>query len=740
MSMQQDPNSHPIAGLVKRISEIQQREQKQFITVTHLLLAVSEIDTQFEDMCKRHNLDYDSLEQDIKDQLHSEPNLTHNVRQANDTAEFKSVMQATAAQAALIMQQGGTFTVLIPLFIIMSQYPQSVQAKLLDHYGLTADIIRVEIENAGREGKSALEAYCRNLNVLAEDGKIDDVIGRDREINDVIHVISRRKKANVMLVGEPGVGKTAIAEGLALKITAGQVPTQLQDKIVYSMEIGALLAGTKYRGDLEERVKLIIKEIEEKEGKVILFIDEVHMVIGAGAGGEKTTDISNLLKPALAKGSMICIGATTTDEYTQHIEKDRALMRRFTRQDIAEPSATDTKNILAQAAPHYEKFHDVNYAAGTLNLAVDLAVKFIKNKHLPDKAFDVVDQAAAAVKLAGRKSVKTDDIIAAISKLSKISVDYVNDQLNTKVGDLYSNLVTKVFGQETAVRAVTNSVMMSKAGLRDRNKPVGAFLCVGPTGTGKTELAKRLAEEMGVSLIRFDMSEYMEQHSVSKLIGAPPGYVGYGEGANGNGRLIGEIERNPHCVLLIDEVEKAHPNIAQLFLQIMDDGRLTASNGKLVNFSDVLIIFTSNLGMADAERSSIGLIHADRSDVSQKAIEQHFAPEFRNRLDEIVMFKKLEESSLRAIVNKHIAELTNLLASRKQPVTIRFSDDAIAYLVKNGYDPKMGARPLARLFEKKVKMQISTELVTGSLVDGGEATVEVIGGELAVTVPSSIIA
>lgn len=738
----QQPGSqnHPLNGLVEQVGKIQIREQKRLITLTHLLLAITEVDTQFEEMCKRHNIDYPALEQDIKDMLSAEPNLTHTQRTPSDTVQYKNVLQAASAQAALIMQQGGTFTVLIPLYIIMSSDPSCEQAKLLDHYGLTADIIRIEIENSARDGKSALDAYCRNLNNLAAEGKIDEVIGRDREVDDIIHVISRRKKANVMLVGEPGVGKTAIAEGLAFKITAGEVPPQLQDKIVYSMEVGTLLAGTKYRGDLEERVKQVITEIEEKEGKVILFIDEVHMVIGAGSGSEKTTDISNLLKPALAKGAMICIGATTTDEFTQHIEKDRALMRRFTRQDIAEPSVRDTKAILAAAAPHYEQFHDVKYQSDSLDIAVDLAVKFIKNKQLPDKAFDVIDQAAATVKLAGRKRVTNDDVINAISKLSKISVDYVNDQLNAKVGDLYTNIVTKVYGQDHAVRAITNSVMMSKAGLRDRNKPVGSFLCVGPTGTGKTELAKQLAAEMGVTLVRFDMSEYMEQHSVSKLIGAPPGYVGYGEGQNGNGRLIGEIERNPHCVLLIDEVEKAHPNIAQLFLQIMDDGRLTASNGKVVNFSDVVILFTSNLGMADAERNTIGLVHSDRSDISQKAIETHFAPEFRNRLDEIVMFKKLSEVSLRSIINKHIADLSHLLSSRKDPVTITFSEDAMQYLVKNGYDPKMGARPLARLFEKQIKVPLSTELVTGSLVNGGEVIVDVVSGALTVGVPSSITA
>lgn len=741
MSMQQPgSNNHPLSGLFEQIEKIQKREQKQYYTMTHILLAIAEVDTQFEDMCKRHNIDFDALEQDVKDMLSQELTLTHNIRQAQETSQYKEILKASSAQAAIIMQNGGTFTILIPLYIIMNAEPNSNQAKLLDHYGITPDIIRIEIENAARAGKSALDAYCRNLNDLATDGKIDEVIGRDQELDDLIHVISRRKKANVMLVGEPGVGKTAIAEGLALKITAGQVPTQLQDKIVYSMEVGTLLAGTKYRGDLEERVKQIIQEIEGKDGKVILFIDEVHMVIGSGGGSEKTADISNLLKPALAKGSMICIGATTTDEYTQHIEKDRALMRRFTRQDIAEPSVRDTKVILGVAAPHYEQFHDVKFASGSLDLAVDLSVKFIKNKQLPDKAFDVIDQAGATVKLAGRKRVSDADIINAISKLSKISVDYVNDQLNAKVGDLYTNIVRKVFGQEAAVRAVTNSVMMSKAGLRDRNKPVGSFLMVGPTGTGKTELAKQLAAEMGVTLVRFDMSEYMESHSVSKLIGAPPGYVGYGEGANGNGRLIGEIERNPHCVLLIDEVEKAHPNISQIFLQIMDDGRLTASNGKVINFSDVLIMFTSNLGMADAERNAIGLIQTDRSDVSQKAIEQHFAPEFRNRLDEIVMFKKLDETSLRSIVNKHVADLVHQLSARKDPVHITFTDAAITYLVKNGYDPKMGARPLARLFEKKVKSPLSIELVTGSLVNGGDVTVDVVSGDLSVCVPSGIVA
>lgn len=735
----QPGKQHPIEGIATQIKKIQQREQKQVITPTHLLTAILELDSQFEELCKRNTnstqvIDYAAIEQDLKDMFAQEPVLHYNRPNPSESSDFTEIMKATAMEAQLTMQEGAPFSILVPVGILLEQFTDTTQAKLLMHYGITAEMVREEIDLVANAGKSAIEMYCVDLNQRAEDGKIDAVIGRDTEIANLIHVLARRKKANVMLVGEPGVGKTAIAEGLALNIVKGNVPEQLKDKRVYAAEVGTLMAGTRFRGDLEERVKRLVTEFRAKNGTAILFIDEIHMVIGAGGHDSNSVDISNLLKPALADGSLICIGATTNDEFTR-IERDRALLRRFTKQDIDEPSVADAKAILSAASNSYETFHGVSYDAAVVDTAVELAVKFIKSKKLPDKAFDVIDQAGASVKLAGRKRVTADDIVNAVSKLSKIGPDYINDQLNTKVADLKANISRKLFGQDAAITAVTNSVMLSKSGLRKRNKPVGNFLCVGPTGTGKTELAKQLAAEMGIKLIRFDMSEYMESHSVSKLIGAPPGYVGHGEGANGNGQLIGEIERNPHCVLLIDEVEKAHPSIMQLFLQIMDDARLTASNGRLVNFSDVLILFTSNLGAADADRNGIGLIASDRSDISVAAIEKQFAPEFRNRLDEVVMFKKLEESTLHLIVKNHIKDLTLSLSTRAAPIKIEFSDDAVAYLVKHGYDPKMGARPLERLFERKVKVPLATKLVTGELAANSVVNVDVISGDLIVSLP-----
>jgi ATP-dependent Clp protease ATP-binding subunit ClpA len=578
--------------------------------------------------------------------------------------------------------------------------------------------------------------YGKNLNEVASQNGIDPVIGRDTEIQDVIHVLARRKKSNLILTGEPGVGKTAIAEGLAEKIVKGQVPGALKGKVVYAIEVGTLVAGTKYRGDLEERVKNIIADAKKRKN-VILFIDELHMVVGAGAGADKSMDISNLLKPSLADGSITVLGATTNDEYAMHIEKDKALLRRFTRYNIKEPSATDCKQIIRNSIAHYEGFHGVSYSADTINLAVDLSVKFVKGKQLPDKAFDIIDAAGAAAKLADKAKVTADHIIHAVSKLSNISPKFIDEKRVTDFSTLSQSVKTCVFGQDHAVDTVVDNVLLSKAGLRTSTKPVGSFLFVGPTGTGKTELAKKLAAELGVKLVRFDMSEYMEDHSLSKLIGAPPGYVGHGEGKNGEGILIHEIEQNPSCVLLFDEIEKAAPKIAQVLLQALDDARLTSSKGKTVSFTDAVIIMTSNLGAESAEKRSIGFTEADNADAVDAAVKKFFRPEFRNRLDAVVQFNKLSVPVIKQIVSNRVKDLTTQLKSKN--VTIAFTDGAINWLADKGYTPSMGARPLARLFENEVAKPLSKEILFGKLAKGGKVTVDLDCGKLVVAVGDEIV-
>lgn len=596
--------------------------------------------------------------------------------------------------------------------------------------------LRKTDEKQGEEQESALEQYARNLNKEAGDGGIDPVVGREVEIADTIEILARRKKNNVIYVGEPGVGKTALAEGLAMKIVNKEVPLALQEKVVYSLDLGALLAGTKFRGDFEERLKGVLDEVKKK-GNVIMFIDEIHMVLGAGSTTGSQMDAGNLLKPMLAKGQLMCVGATTYDEFHEHFEKDKALLRRFQKYDINQPSAEQTKRILAGLTKYYEKFHNVTYDVGTTDLCVDLADRYMKNKFFPDKAIDIMDAAGARTKLDETNVVTLDTVMAQAAKLAKIPVEMIDMKENTQLESLSPRMKDKVYGQDEAIDNLVSAIFLAKAGLRNPAKPIANFLFTGPTGTGKTYTAKTLASLLGVKLVRFDMSEYMEKHTVSKLIGAPPGYVGHGEGKMGEGQLIQAIDTTPNCVLLLDEIEKAHQDVFTILLQIMDDGRLTSSKGKTVDFSNVVVILSANAGAADAEKLKIGFGDQDNSSVMDTEIKKLFTPEFRNRLDGIVKFKKLTMVEMNLIVNAEIEKTEAMLAPKN--ISINVTQQARDWLAKNGYDPKMGARPFERLFEQKVKLPISKEILFGQLKNGGRIGVDANESGLQVSVLPAVI-
>lgn len=552
------------------------------------------------------------------------------------------------------------------------------------------------------------EEFLVNLNEQAMANEIDPLIGRQEEVSDVVHILARRKKNNPLLIGEPGVGKTAIAEGLALKIVEGQVPNALKDKTVYSLDIGSLLAGTRYRGDFEERIKVVLESLE-KSKNCILFIDEIHMIMGAGSAGNSSVDVANLMKPILGRGKLLTIGATTADEFSTHFEKDRALMRRFQRVEIEPTDVETTTKIIKGLKPYFEEFHSVTYEDEQLEKLVDLAHRYIKNKYFPDKAVDVMDASGATVKLRGETVVTTDDIITVISKMSNIGKDVIDVDSTDGYKSLDKRIKTKVFGQDEAIDQIVEAILVAKAGLREPNKPIGSFLLVGPTGTGKTETAKQLADQLESKLIRFDMSEYQERHSVSKLIGAPPGYVGHAEGKMGQGQLLSSVEENPNCVLLLDEVEKAAPEVLQVLLQVMDDGRLTGATGKTVDFSNVVLLMTSNLGAADAEKLKIGFGDQKKKDTDIKAVSSFFTPEFRNRIDSVIRFNKLDTEVIKKIVKRLEDELNLQLKDKEIKVSIRAS--AVNYFVDEGYDSAMGARPLKRLFESELKKPLSKKIL-----------------------------
>jgi ATP-dependent Clp protease ATP-binding subunit ClpA len=579
-----------------------------------------------------------------------------------------------------------------------------------------------EAEGEGKDQPSPLEQYTQNLNALAKDGKIDPLIGRELEVERVIQVLCRRRKNNPLLVGEAGVGKTAIAEGLAWRIVKGDVPEILEKSSVYSLDMGALLAGTKYRGDFEQRLKAVLKQLKANSN-AILFIDEIHTLIGAGSASGGTLDASNLLKPALANGALKCIGATTYNEYRGIFEKDHALSRRFQKIDVIEPTVQQTIEILKGLKSRFEEHHGVKYSAGAITAAAELSAKFINDRHLPDKAIDVIDEAGAAQRILPKsrqkKTIGKNDVEDIIAKIARIPPQTVSSDDRAQLKNLDRNLKNVVFGQDPAIEALAAAIKMARSGLGKPDKPIGSFLFSGPTGVGKTEVAKQLAFTLGIELIRFDMSEYMERHAVSRLIGAPPGYVGFDQG----GLLTEAISKKPHAVLLLDEIEKAHPDIFNILLQVMDHGTLTDNNGRKADFRNIIIIMTTNAGAETLQRTAIGFSNTREAGDEMADIKRMFTPEFRNRLDAIISFKALNEEVVLRVVDKFLMQLEDQLHEKK--VDIVFTDALRAHLAKKGFDPVMGARPMARLIQDTIRRALADELLFGKLVNGGRVEVDV---------------
>jgi len=580
---------------------------------------------------------------------------------------------------------------------------------------------------SGESRESALAKYCVDLNAKARKGDVDPLIGREEEVERCVQVLCRRRKNNPLLVGDPGVGKTAIAEGLARKIIKGETPDVLSNTTIFSLDMGALLAGTRYRGDFEERLKAVVTELEDHPD-AILFIDEIHTVIGAGATSGGAMDASNLLKPALQGGKLRCMGSTTYKEFRQHFEKDRALSRRFQKIDVSEPSVDDAVKILKGLKPYFEEHHDIKYTSDAIKTAVELSARYIHDRKLPDKAIDVIDEAGAAQHLLAeskrRKTIGTKEIEAVVAKIARIPPKNVSKDDAKVLKDLETTLKRVVFGQDKAIEALAASIKLARAGLREPEKPIGNYLFAGPTGVGKTEVAKQLASTLGVELLRFDMSEYMEKHAVSRLIGAPPGYVGFDQG----GLLTDGVDQNPHCVLLLDEIEKAHPDVFNILLQVMDHGKLTDHNGRQVDFRNVVLIMTSNAGAAEQAKAAIGFGRDRREGEDTAAIERTFTPEFRNRLDAVISFAPLPKETILQVVEKFVLQLEAQLMDRS--VTIELSREAAEWLADKGYDDKMGARPLARVIQEYIKKPLAEELLFGKLAKGGVVKVGVKDGEI----------
>ncbi len=717
----------------------------EYATLEHLLLALID-DQDARAVLRSCGIDTESLQEQLIVYIREELAYLVNpdVEEAKPTTAFQRVLQ----RAAIHVQSSGReevtgANVLVALFsereshavfFLQEQDMTRFDAVNYISHGIAkvsvsddtpSKVVRGAARSSSEDGEiksgaEALQAYCVNLNEKAKDGKIDKLIGRHKEVDRTVQILCRRSKNNPLYVGDPGVGKTAIAEGLAKRIVDKDVPEVLQDAVIFSLDMGALLAGTRYRGDFEERLKLVLQEIEEIDGSV-LFIDEIHTIIGAGATSGGAMDASNLLKPALANGELRCIGSTTYKEYRNHFEKDRALVRRFQKIDVPEPSIEDAIDILKGLRPYYQDHHGVVYTDGAIKAAVELSAKYIGDRKLPDKAIDIIDEVGAAQMLVPegqrKKEITAEDIEGVVSVIARIPTKNMGQGDKEALRNLERDLKTMVYDQDRAIDVLCDSIKLSRAGLRDPDKPIGSYLFAGPTGVGKTEVARQLSQTLGIELARFDMSEYMERHAVSRLIGTPPGYVGFEQG----GLLTDKIDQNPHCVLLLDEIEKAHPDIYNLLLQVMDYGKLTDNNGKTIDFRNVILIMTTNAGASDIAKTPIGfgreIGDSEEGYADNEAITKSFAPEFRNRLDAIVPFGNLKQSTVEKVVDKFVIQLEGQLADRN--VTIELSDEARKHLAELGYDPAMGARPLGRVIQEKLKRPLAEEILFGKLEKGG---------------------
>ncbi len=734
----------------------------EYATLEHLLLGLTE-DRDASAVLKACNVDLDLLRSNLTDYLDHELNnlkIEDEEVEATPTAGFQRVVQ----RAILHVQSSGReemtgANVLVALFsereshavyFLQQQDMTRLDAVSYISHGIAKTPQNTDRRNpkgADQEGdgsgkaaegdkkknEGALASFCVDLNAKAKEGKIDPLIGREKEVDRTIQVLCRRSKNNPLYVGDPGVGKTAIAEGLARKITEEDVPEVLKGAKIYALDMGALLAGTRYRGDFEERLKAVVKELESID-QAVLFIDEIHTVIGAGATSGGAMDASNLLKPALASGAIRCMGSTTYKEFRSHFEKDRALLRRFQKIDVNEPSIPDAIKIMQGLKPYYEAHHGVRYTNDAIKASVELSSRYINDRKLPDKAIDVVDEVGAAQMLLPpsrrKKTIGVKDVEAVIATIARIPPKSVSKNDAATMKNLEKDLRRVVFGQDKALSTLSSAIKLSRAGLREPNKPIGCYLFTGPTGVGKTEVARQLAHLMGVELTRFDMSEYMERHTVSRLLGAPPGYVGFDQG----GLLTDAVDQHPHSVLLLDEIEKAHPDLFNILLQVMDNGTLTDHNGKKIDFRNVILIMTTNAGASEMAKNAIGFGAGAREGEDEEAIKRLFTPEFRNRLDATVAFDYLETETVTRVVEKFILELEMQLGDRN--VEIAVDEDAKLWLANKGYDRMFGARPLSRLIQEKIKKELADELLFGRLQRGGEVTVRLKNDALAFEIVS----
>jgi ATP-dependent Clp protease ATP-binding subunit ClpA len=723
----------------------------EYATLEHLLLALLD-DSDAAAVMRACSVDLDRLRRSLTSYLETE--LENLVTDSGDDAKPTAGFQRVIQRAVIHVQSSGReevtgANVLVAIFaereshaayFLQEQDMTRYDAVNYISHGIakrpglsetrpvrgTEDDADTKTGDDPKKKGDALEAYCINLNKKAREGKIDPLIGREAEINRTIQVLCRRQKNNPLFVGDAGVGKTAIAEGLARRIVHGEVPDVLKNATIFALDMGTLLAGTRYRGDFEERLKQVIKELEAYPG-AIMFIDEIHTVIGAGATSGGAMDASNLLKPALAAGTVRCIGSTTYKEYRQYFEKDRALVRRFQKIDINEPSVADAIEIMKGLKPYFEEYHKLKYTNEAIRASVELSARYIHDRKLPDKAIDVIDESGAAQMLLPesrrKKTIGIKEIEATIATMARIPPKTVSKDDAEVLQHLEQTLKRVVYGQDKPIEALAASIKLARAGLREPEKPIGCYLFSGPTGVGKTEVAKQLAKALGVELIRFDMSEYMERHTVSRLIGAPPGYVGFDQG----GLLTDSVDQHPHCVLLLDEIEKAHPDLFNVLLQIMDHGKLTDHNGKQVDFRNVILIMTTNAGAADLAKQAFGFTRTKREGDDMEAINRLFAPEFRNRLDAIIGFNHLSQDIIAKVVEKFILQLEAQLADRD--VTIELTEDASKWLIANGYDEQMGARPMARVIQEHIKKPLADEVLFGKLKNGGHVRVIVIKDE-----------
>ncbi|HEY0104718.1 MAG TPA: ATP-dependent Clp protease ATP-binding subunit ClpA [Rhizomicrobium sp.] len=736
--------SRSLEQALHRAIKLASDRHHEYATPEHLLLALMD-DNDAAQVMKACNVDLDALRKTVQKYVDEELRtlVIEDGEDAKPTTGFQRVVQ----RAVLHVQNSGReevtgANVLVALFtereshavyFLQEQNMTRLDAVSYMSHGIAkrpgmsqqkaakgADEEGEDGEPKNKQGTEALEAYCVNLNEKAKAGRVDPLIGRLAEVDRTIQILCRRQKNNPLFVGDPGVGKTAIAEGLARKIVKGEVPEVLKNSIIYSLDMGSLIAGTRYRGDFEERLKSVVKELEALKG-AILFIDEIHTVIGAGATSGGAMDASNLLKPALQAGTLRCIGSTTYKEYRQYFEKDRALVRRFQKIDVVEPTIPDTIKIMMGIKPYYEEFHKVRYTTDAIKAAVELSAKYINDRKLPDKAIDVIDEVGASQMLlpeSRRKKVigvkEVEDVIATMARIPPKTVSKDDTEA---LRTLESDLKLTVFGQDAALHALASAIKLARAGLRAPEKPIGSYLFSGPTGVGKTEAAKQLAKTLGVELLRFDMSEYMERHTVSRLIGAPPGYVGFDQG----GLLTDGVDQHPHCVLLLDEVEKAHPDLFNILLQVMDHGKLTDHNGKKIDFRNVVLIMTTNAGASDAAKDAIGFGRGKRVGEDDEAIKKLFTPEFRNRLDATITFQALSRDTIDHVVEKFVLELEAQLVDRD--VTFDLTPEATRWLGEKGYDDAFGARPLARVIQENLKKPLADEILFGKLKDGGTVRV-----------------